>query len=159
MRMVKVVALLSSVCISATAIAQVPAHAAPHVIVYKAKASYKDLVPVTLSDDGKLVVSYPDPMDLRTGSGYPLPVQLHKGYWLDNRGIGKHTAFLSMTYQQYAHLKKVPTPAALLRMIKDKKPIVAIYDCGNRYTQPDIVPALNKLIDDGMIGTGCTIIN
>src|ERR1017187_6426884 len=65
----------------------------PHVVVYKTKANYNNLVPVELTDDKTKIVSYPDPKDVKTENGYSLPSSLNNGYLLDNRGIGKNAAF------------------------------------------------------------------
>src|SRR5436309_2146351 len=76
----------------------------PHAMVYKTKANYSKLVPVDMSDDKTQIASYPAPTDVVSGSGYATPTQLHSGYLLDNRGIGKNAAFLKLTYEEYAKL-------------------------------------------------------
>src|ERR1039458_8963912 len=81
----------------------------PHVVVYKTKANYNNLVPVELTDDKTKIVSYPDPKDVKTENGYSLPSSLNNGYLLDNRGIGKNAAFLKITYEEYAKLQTLPT--------------------------------------------------
>lgn len=147
--------LLGVVVYSATAQKWVGAN--PHVVVYKTRKDYRKLVPVILSDDKTTVVSYPDPADIKKINS-ATPVLLHKGFLLDRRGISKNTAFLNITYEAYAKLKKAPTPEALLRMIKDKDPIIKLYDCGNRYIYKDAAKEINMLIDNGKIGTRCTLI-
>src|ERR1035437_2915807 len=84
--------------------------AMPEVLVYKTKGNYKNLVPVLLSPDRKRVVSYPGPGDLKTGDEYAVPVLLHNGYLLDRRGVGWHTAFIKLTYEEYSKLTTVPPP-------------------------------------------------
>lgn len=132
--------------------------AMPHILVYKAKKQYRDLVPVQLSGDKKTVVSYPGPADVKTGSGYPLPVSLHKGYWLDKFGVGLNTAYIKLTYQQYSKLTTVPTPDELYKMIVDKSPITELCDCGsiaNKYS----VKHLNQLIDKKRLKKECKAVH
>ena len=69
-------------------------------LLYKTKGDYADLVPVTLSEDRLSIVAYPAPSDL--AGHLPRPTALAQGYWLDNRGIGPNTAFLKLTYADYA---------------------------------------------------------
>ena len=67
---------------------------------------------------------------------------------LDNRGIGKNTAFLNITYEEYSKLTEVPALSEMIKMIIDKEPFAEIYYCGDRYQYKDIVNDLNKSIDD-----------
>ena len=121
--------------------------ALPHVLVYKTKADYRDLVPVLLSKDKKQVISFPGPGDVKTGSGYALPVLLHKGYLLDRRGISRNTVFIKMTYQEYGTRKNPLGPDELYKLIIDKSPITIIYDCGIRDPQKNSIAQLDLLID------------
>jgi hypothetical protein len=125
----------------------------PHVIVYKTKKDYHNLVPVILSDDKKTIVSYPDPADVQLASVQP--VALHKGYWLDKKGIGKNVAFLKWTYAQYAKLKKVPSAQELYNNITDKDPLTEYYDCGTRGQYKNTKAAMNALIDKKQLGKSC----
>jgi len=127
----------------------------PHVIVYKTRANYNDLVPVTLSKDKKTISSYPGPDDIKTGSGYSLPVLLHKGYLLDRRGVGINTAFVKLTYVQYGNLQAVPSTADLYNMIADKDPMTELYDCGVRSEGKNSVAQLNDLIDKKQLKKKC----
>jgi len=129
--------------------------ALPHVLVYKTKADYRDLVPVLLSKDKKQVISFPGPGDVKTGSGYALPVLLHKGYLLDKRGIGVNSAFLKLTYEEYSQLKELPSPAVMYDMIVDKNPLTTLYDCGIRENGENLVKELNKIIDKKQLGKKC----
>ncbi|MDR3678560.1 MAG: hypothetical protein P4L41_01260 [Flavipsychrobacter sp.] len=158
MRTITMIAFAAMVCATTPTIAQGTSAAGPHVVIYKTRANYRKLVPVTMNGDKTEIVSFPDPSDIKTGSGYPLPVLLHKGFLLDKRGIGKNTVFLKMTYMEYAKLETPPSQAAMLKMIKDKHPIIALYDCGGRYAMKDIVKEVNALIDTKKISTSCTAI-
>ena len=132
--------------------------AMPDVLVYKTKGNYQNLVPVMLSPDRKRVESYPDQVDVSGGSNGPQPVQLHKGYLLDKRGVSWHTAFLKLTYEEYAKLKEIPTPEELYKMIVDKNPLTELYDCGRREPINNMVHKFNDMIDEGKIKKKCTSI-
>ena len=116
------------------------AAALPPVIVYKTTKDYSKNVAVTLSADKTKIVAYPAPSDVSANS---YPTALNKGYWLDNRGISANTAFLSMTYEQYAKLRKAPSLDELYGMIIDKNPIKKMYLCGRGGSS---VSELNELI-------------
>ena len=122
--------------------------ALPPTIIYKTVKNYNQNVAIYLSEDRKTITGYPAPTDVSSQS-YPTP--LKKGYLLDNRGIGKNTAFISMTYEEYAALKKVPSITELENMIIDRNPIKEMYYCGTRGTYSD-VSELNKLIDNKFKG-------
>ena len=129
--------------------------AGPHVIVYKTRKNYNNLVPVTLSEDKAKITSYPDPKDLRSGSDYSTPIQLDKGYLLDRRGVNANSAFLDITYQTYANLDSVPSLDSLYRRIKDKNPFIEIYDCGRRSAFQDLQAQLNEMIRNHTLKTTC----
>ncbi len=129
--------------------------AMPDVLIYKTKGDYRKLVPVLLSPDKKRVVSYPDPTDVIGGSG-PEPVQLHKGYLLDKRGVGWSSAFIKLTYEEYGKLKSPPSPEELYKMIVDKNPLTELYDCGRREPMNNQVHRMNDMIDEGKIKKKCT---
>ncbi len=135
-------------------------NALPHILIYKAKGNHRNLVPVQLSEDKKTVVSYPDPVDIKTGSQAQagLPVSLHNGYWLDKQGVGLNTAFISMTCSHYAKLKSAPDPAELYKMIADKNPITELCDCGVREQGKYSVKQLNELIDKKRLRKECKIL-
>ncbi len=139
----------------AAANAQTRNGAMPHVVVYKAKSKYRNLVPVQLSADKKTITSYPAPADVTTGNGYALPVALHKGYFLDKRGVNLNTAFISLTYAQYSKLKDVPAPEELYKMIVDKAPIRELCDCGIKQDGKNTVKQLNDLIDTQQLKKKC----
>ncbi len=127
-------------------ISQEPALALAPVIIYKTKADYTHLVPITLNETGDKVVSYPAPSDLYTSGILAIPVQLDKGYLLDMRGIHPNTAFTSYTYEAYSKLDTAPTVQDLMEKIVDPDPFEEIYDCGNRSQFKNMEKDLNKLI-------------
>ncbi len=123
----------------------------PRCIIYKTRNDYRNKVPVTLSRDRSVIVSYPDIRDIRTKDGFSLPGLLADGYLLDNRGIGPDVAFLSLTYEGYAALQKTPQAGELFREIIDKDPLTEMYDCGNRGRYTDVVKELNDIILAGKL--------
>lgn len=126
-----------------------------HVLVYRAAEEHRDRVPVLLSTDGSSIVSYPDPKDVRTPDGPPLPTDLGKGYWLDNRGIGPSVAFLRFTYAEYGALQASPSLAELETAIVDRDPLVELCDCGKRSAFTDVVGELRDLVVRDALLTRC----
>ena len=126
------------------------ASANPQVVVYKTKADYHDLVPVTLSADKSKIVAYPAPVDVVINGKYNYPSKLKRGFLLDNRGINMNAAFLDITYEEYAKLSSVDVNM-LFSHIKDNAPFTALYMCGDRYSFKDIVTNLNEKITSGKI--------
>jgi len=122
------------------------------VVIYKTQKDYSDLVPITLSDNGKNIISYPDPKDLVSDGGFQKPTKLKDGYLLDNRGVSRNTAFINLSYEVYSKLKEAPTLAELNEMIVDRDPFIALYNCGSRNQYQDMVQELNKLIKQNQFG-------
>jgi hypothetical protein len=137
----------------ASKVSQEPAGALAPVMVYKTKADYSQLVPVTLNETGDKIVSYPAPSDLYTRGILAVPVQLNKGYLLDVRGIQPHSAFTSYTYEAYSQLESAPSVQELIDSIVDPDPFVELYDCGNRSQYKSLEKDLNKLIRKKFKGT------
>lgn len=125
------------------------------VMVYKTKGDFRNLVPVMLSDDGKRIVSYPDPKDIKTENGYQTPTELHKGYLLDNRGITPTVAFLKYSYEEYAALTSLPTLAEMYGAIQVKNPLTELYDCGSQTVRKNRADEINELIDKGELRSKC----
>jgi hypothetical protein len=123
----------------------------PPTIVYKTRGDYYKNVAVTLSDDKSKIVSYPHPSDLKKNGNFALPDILEKNYLLDNRGIGPNTAFLSITYEEFALMSEVPPVQELYNKIIDKDPFTEMYNCGNRYQYKNPVDDFNRLIKDGKL--------
>jgi hypothetical protein len=95
-------------------------------IIYKSKEAYNNKVPVTLSEDKKKIVSYPHPKDIYYNGKLGTPTSLSKGYLLDNRGVGKNTALLNITYEEYSKLNSAPKLAELERMIREQFPSLTV---------------------------------
>lgn len=90
-------------------------HAMPAAIVYQVSDDdYVNRVPITLSADGKSVLSFPAPSDLREGQK---PVSLGGGWWLDRRGLQPNSVFTTYTYEQYGAMDRPPSIAELMAHI------------------------------------------
>ncbi|MCO6481614.1 MAG: hypothetical protein J5I62_02345 [Flavobacteriales bacterium] len=125
------------------------------VVLYRTRTDLRDHVPVMLADDGKSILSYPAPTDLRTAHGLTTPVELGQGWLLDRRGVGLNTAFLGMTYADYAAMKEPPPLADMLADIIDRDPITDLCDCGPRSSFGDPIRELQELIHSGTLDTRC----
>lgn len=123
----------------------------PPAIVYKTKKDYFHLVPVILSDDKSKIVSYPAVSDIYRSGKYPYPTRLLNNYLLDNRGITKNVAFLSLTYEEYGKLEKISTSEELFKKIIDNNPLLEIYKCGLKSDYKNIVEDINRLIQEGKL--------
>ncbi|MCC8112593.1 MAG: hypothetical protein LIP03_01115 [Bacteroidales bacterium] len=112
----------------------------PKAVIYKTNGDYNDNVPITLSADGKSVVSFPAPTDLRENST-PLPVG--NGWLLDRRGgIGINTAFLTYTYSQYRDLAQAPSVTQLLDSVIPGARVVETKTLPITYSQAISDPSL-----------------
>ena len=89
--------------------------ALPKAVIYKTNGNYNNNVTVTLSADGKSLVSYPASSDVSDASA-ALP--LGNGWLFDRRGgIGKSTAFLKYTYAEYSKMKRTPSQQQILAAV------------------------------------------
>jgi hypothetical protein len=126
-----------------------------HIFIYKTRKNYRNNVPVILSDDKKQIISYPHPTDLFIGENLALPILLHKGYLLDNRGIHENVAFLKFKYEEYSKLMDVPTLQQLMNNIIDKDPLTELWDCGEKTKYNDLQVLLNEWIDKNQLSVKC----
>ncbi len=127
--------------------------AIPYALVYRTNGDYRDNVPVTLSDDGTSIVSFPAPMDVT--SDKVRPVVLDKGYLLDRRGIGANTAFLDYTYEEYASLKETPSAEELMKHIIARDAVVELHRLPVKAMDAVKNPArCNEFVNNGF--QGCT---
>ncbi len=122
------------------------------LILYKTKADYSSRVPVRLSSDKKRIVAFPAPQDVKKGELWLTPISMHKGYWLDRQGVGPTTAFLNITYPEYAALLSTPTPEELMQNILENEPFVEMYDCGKAGDYKDPEKTLNTAIQQEKLG-------
>lgn len=136
--------------------APVPPHPATyrptaHAVVYKTKGDYAQYVPVTLTDDGSAIASYPAPGDIYYQGKVARPTLLTDGYLLDNRGLTPHSAFIRITYEDYAKLKEVPSLKELNDLVIDRAPFTEMYDLGERNAYPDLTGSINAIIKGGRL--------
>lgn len=115
-------------------------------VIYKTKADYSKNVPVLMNAKKTVIVSYPDPVDLKKGEGYRYPTQLSKGYLVDNKGINLNVAFTSFTYEEYAKRDKAPSTDVLLNKIIDKDPLLELYNCKEKVEIKGDLDKMNSLI-------------
>jgi hypothetical protein len=127
----------------------------PPTMVYKTKADYSQHVPVILSDDKTVILSYPAPTDIKAGDKYPSPTPLKDGYLLDNRGINANVAYLNLTYKEYAKLATAPDIKTMNTMIMDKDPLTEMCNCGSKQAFKNPEKEINTLIKTGKLRTVC----
>ena len=99
------------------------------ITIYRTRADYARYVPITLSPDKSEVLSYPSRFDVGAAPRYAMPVDLGDGYLWDQRGISPQSAFLDITYEEYAALTEDLTPSYLLKHILDSDPFTYIARC------------------------------
>lgn len=121
--------------------------AGPPVMIYKTKKDYFDKVPVTLSENLDEVIAYPSQKDIIAGESFTYPAHLTNGFLLDNRGIGKHSAFLSLSYEEYADMQADITAESLYLRVIDPDPFLELYHCGSRFGYRDLIKELNEIIE------------
>jgi hypothetical protein len=123
----------------------------PPVIIYKTKTDLSKNVPVSLSSDKSMILSYPDVKDVYYNGLLSYPVKLSKGYLLDNRGIGPDVAFLDYTYEEYSNLPVTPAPEELFARIINKDPLTEMYRCKCKRD----TSIINEIIDSGKLYEAC----
>jgi hypothetical protein len=116
-------------------------------IIYKTRNNYSKNVPVTMNAAKSEIVAYPSPKDVYYNGKLATPTALANDFWLDNRGIGTNTAFLKLTYEEYAKLGQAPPMTEMLTMIVDNDPIIEMYNLGTRSRFKDEVTEINELIE------------
>jgi hypothetical protein len=121
----------------------------PTITVYSTKGNYNNLIPIRLSDDKTQIVSYPAPSDLKKEGKFLYPTELEGGFLIDNLGISKNTAFIKLTYEEYAALQNTLPLSELFKLIVDKAPFLEMYDCGNKQSFTNLKEQLNDQIRKG----------
>ncbi len=124
----------------------------PPIIIYKTKKDYSAFVPVGLSEDKTKISSFPDPGDVVRADGGKMrkPTELPNGYWLDNKGIGPDSAFLSISYETYAEYDTVPEVAMLWDHMLDSDPFTEMYNCGLR-DDDAVLEEIYSLVTEGRL--------
>lgn len=97
------------------AVSAAPADYIPRAVVYRTNGPWNECVMVTLSPSRDALVSYPAPTDVNVNSA---PVVLKDGWLLDRRGgVSTNSAFLRITYAEYAALPQAPAPDSIMSMV------------------------------------------
>ena len=130
----------------------------PHILVYKTRADYKELVPIGLSPDKKTITYFPDPKDIGAMGDRAKPVTLQDGYMWSKSGISKDVAFLDMTFQAYMELPGALPPAELMHHIKDARPLTLFCDCGPSNQYKNVEQELNNLILTHTLPRKCKVL-
>ncbi len=120
----------------------------PKTVIYKTAKDYSANVMVNLSHDKQKIVSYPAISDVKNLEKVQ-PVRLEDGFWLDQRGITKNAAVLSLSYEEYAALDKQPSAKELFELIIDDKPITAYHKIKKSFKNEDKVSVINQMIRNG----------
>lgn len=121
----------------------------PPTVIYKVSDEYVNLVPVVLNEDKTRVIAYPAPKDMYNTKGeLRFPNALGKGYYLDQIGVGLHTAYISLTIEEYANMEKPPTLDSLYQLVIEKDPFKRMYNLGNRKQYPD-EEVVKELVSSG----------
>ena len=123
----------------------------PPLIIYKTTSNFSQLVPVTMNPEKSRIVAYPGPSDVLKGETPAFPTELKEGFWLDNLGIQANSVYLSMSLEEYSHMKEAPSLDKMMEMLEDKAPFEVIYFCGNRAKIEDPVAFANQVIKDGKL--------
>lgn len=120
----------------------------PKAVVYRTNGDYRNHVAVTLSADGKSLVSFPAPSDIRPETARP--IVLADGYLLDRRGISAHAAFLDYTLEEYSKLERTPSAETLMEHIIARRAVVEMYELPMTVSQAAGNPsACNKYVANG----------
>ena len=127
------------------------------IVIYKTRGDYRELVPIQLSADGSTVVSYPSRYDLGKPGAFLTPLLLDGGYLVDRRGVGLHTAFLKLSYEEYYALPNDPSMAELLNWVLDREPLTFLAVCDRSYFTTKSKEEFERYIAEGMPGANVLI--
>lgn len=127
------------------------------IVIYKTRGDYRELVPIQLSADGSTVVSYPSRYDLGKPGAFLTPLLLDGGYLVDRRGVGLHTAFLKLSYEEYYALPNDPSMVELLGWVLDKEPLTFLAVCDRSYFTTKSKEEFERYIAEGMPGANVLI--
>lgn len=119
----------------------------PMAIVYQTSGdNAMDLVPITLSADGKSIVSYPAPGDLNDGQ---TPINLGDGWWLDRRGLSAHSVFTTYTYEEYEAMQHAPALQELMNHIDRNVRITRMVELPITAAEAEADPAVVRAYTEG----------
>lgn len=116
--------------------------------IYRTNADVAAYVPVTVSPDGKTLLSYPAPTDVDPATA--TPVALPDGWLLDRRGVGGDTRFTRWTYAEYSALPAPPSPAEILGNLIPGVRVSQVVELPFAAGSPDAVTLASDLIAAGL---------
>lgn len=122
------------------------------IVIYQTRADYDNCVPVQLSSDKKQIVSYPSRGDIGTPGNFATPIKLEGGYLHDRRGVGPNTAFLSLSYDEYAALPQDPSSETLMSYIIDDDPLIFLALCDRSELPDESIASLELYCRTGFPG-------
>ncbi len=118
-------------------------------VIYQMKQDFSKLVPVVMDESKTKIVSYPAPRDMFDKQGnLRYPVDLGEGFYLDEIGIGIHTAYIDIEIEQYSRMLNPPTLDSLLKLVIETDPFKKMYNLGNRKQYPKVEP-IKELVKSG----------
>ena len=117
----------------------------PPTIFYKTKSDYSNFVFVQMDENKERVTSFPAPSDIKGNMKINKPIALENGFLLDQRGIYPNSAFIDITFEDYAKLSSTPSNEELKALILDDDPFISMYRCNIR-KDDELVSKLNELI-------------
>ncbi len=120
-----------------------------HLLVFKTKHDYGDLVWVGLSVDKTEVIAYPSPQDMMS----KLPIKLHNDYYTGP--IGTNVAFINLHAESYAKGNRMFSAEQLYSLIINKDPFSEMYDCGAKTNSSADIDSVNNLIDTKTLVSEC----
>lgn len=126
-------------------------NALPKAVIYKTNRDVDDHVTVVLTPDHQNLVSFPAPSDVGKSSA---PLHLTGGWLLDRRGgIGPDTAFLTLTYSEYAALAETPSTGTILSKIMPGVTVTEAYRLDMTLNRAIAdTSAVNRIILQGLPG-------
>ncbi len=90
-----------------------PLSAVIKATLFKMSGDYSDKVAVTINPQGVLTY-FPAPSDINLNTK---PKYIGEGWWLNRQGLSENSVFTKWTFEEYAALDKVPTPAEIKQSI------------------------------------------
>lgn len=120
-------------------------------IIYRTRGNYNQLVPIRLANEKTVIARIPIIEEIKAMKEEIEPIVLNNGFLLDRANININSAFIDMTYEDYADLKEVPELSKFFKLIIDDEPFVDFYECENNFT----IEEINLLIDEHKLAEKC----
>ncbi len=133
------------------ALVKVQASSDDKTIIYRTRGNYNQLVPIRMANEKTVIATIPIIEEIKAMKEEIEPIVLNNGFLLDRANININSAFINMTYEDYADLKQVPELSEFFKLIIDDEPFVDFYECEQRFTTDEI----NKMIDNKELDMNC----